>query len=323
MFNTALYRYFFVMICLPSILTGCFKSTPTLPNWVSNTPQDNFAYYTTGQGVNLYDAEVNARSALAAEISSTVSDLTKVYTVDDGKFQQQVFEQFTSVEVSKVSLSHASVVKQEISGGEYFVLLKMLKSDLAAQLKNELMTELRNVEVVVKKSSTESFEQWWTLRKILPSIKHIARNIALLKQIEAEAYSREASLVESYFEKFDKSYGARELEIKNQTENNNIYALISQQLQLENISLAKGSFWKSKDYIEVTTEYSKQKIGQEYYVDGVLWLRLKSSSGQVLSELSLKGRGVSYGGAKQSKEMAGQVLYGKLKNLDIITKLVE
>jgi len=162
-------------MCLLSLLTGCLKSTPTLPNWVSNKPQDNLAYYATGQGVNLYDAEMNARSALAADFSSTVSDLTKIYTVDDGKFQRQIFEQFTSVEVSKVSLSHASVIQQEVSDYQYFVLLKMLKSDLAVQLKNELKAEVRKAEVVVKQSSTESFEQWWKLRQVLPSIKHVAQ----------------------------------------------------------------------------------------------------------------------------------------------------
>jgi len=323
MHNTARYRHYFILVCLLSLLTGCFKSTPTLPDWVSNKPQDNLAYYATGQGVSLYDAEMNARSALAAELSSTVSDLTTVYSVDDGKFQQQIFEQFTSVEVSKVGLSHASVTQQEISGHKYFVLLKMLKRDLAAQLKNELKTEVRKADVVVKQSSTESFEQWWKLRQVLPSIKRIARNIALLEQIEGKAYSREARLVKFYFEKFDKSYRVRELQIKNQTKNNNIYELISKQLQLENIAIAGSSFWKSKDHIEVSSEYSQQKIGQEFYVDGVLWLRLKSSNGQVLSELSLNARGVSYTSAKQSKIMADQVLYNKLKKLEIITKLVD
>lgn len=323
MHNTARYRRYFILVCLISLLTGCLKSTPTLPDWVANKPQDNLAYYATGQGVSLYDAEINARSALAAELSSTVSDLTKVYTVDDGKFQQQIFEQFTSVEVSKVSLSQASVIQQEISGHQYFVLLKMLKRDLAVQLKNELRAEVRKADVVVKQSSTESFEQWWKLRQVLPSIKHIARNIALLEQIEGKVYSREARVVKTYFEKFDKSYRVRELQIKNQTKNNNIYELVSQQLRLENIAVAESAFWKSKDHIEVSFEYKQQKIGQEFYVDGVLWLRLKSSSGQVLSEFSLDGRGVSYSSAKQSKEMASQVLYNKLKKLKIITKLVD
>lgn len=323
MLNIAQYRRCFIVMCLSFLLSACFNSIPTLPNWVANTPQDNATYYATGQGVNLYDAEINARSALAAEISSTVSDLTKIYTVDDGKFQQQIFEQFTSVEVSKVSLSHANVVQQEVLEGEYFVLLKMLKSDLAKQLKNELIAEFRKVEIVVKKSSTESFEQWWKLRLVLPSIKHIARNIALLEQIESKSYTIEASLVTTYFEKFDKSYGLRALQIKNQTTNKNIYALISKQLQHENIAIEGASFWTNKDHIDVSTEYSHQKIGQEFYVDGVLWLRLKSSSNQVLSEFSLAGRGVSYNGIKQSKGLADQMLYGKLKNIDIITKLVE
>jgi hypothetical protein len=316
-------RHYFILVCFLSLLTGCFKSTPTLPDWVENKPQDNLAYFAIGQGVNLYDAEMNARSALAAELSSTVSDLTTVYSVDDGKFQQQIFEQFTSVEVSKVSLSHASVSQQQISGHQYFVLLKMLKGDLAVQLKNELKAEVRKVEVVVKQSSSESFEKWWKLRQVLPGIKRITHNIALLEQIEGKAYSREARLVKIYFEKFDNSYRVRALQIKNQTKNNNIYALVSQQLQLENIAIADASFWKSKDHVEISSEYSQQKIGQEFYVEGVLWLRLKSSGGQVLSEFSLEGRGVSYRSAKQSKEMADQVLYNKLKKLEIITKLVD
>ncbi len=323
MFNTARYRHHFILLCLVSLLTGCFKTAPTLPDWVSNKPQDHQSYYATGQGVNLYDAEMNARSALAADFSSTVSDLTKIYTVDDGKFQRQIFEQFTSVEVSKVSLTHASVIQQEVSDHQYFVLLRMIKSDLAVQLRHELKAEVRKAEVAVKQSSTESFEQWWKLRQVLPSIKHIARNIALLEQIEGESYTNEARLVTAYFEKFDKSYGLRALQIKNKTQNKNIKELISKQLQRENIAISEASFWQSQDYIEVSAEYAHQKIGQEFYVDGVLWLRLKSSSGQVLSEFSLNGRGVSYSGAKQSKEMASQVLYSKLKKIEIIMKLVD
>jgi len=311
------------LIGLMSLLSGCFNSTPTLPEWVSNKPQATHTYYAIGQGVNLYDAELNARASMAAELSSNVSDLTRVYSVDDGAFQQQIFEQFTTVDVSDINISHALVTQHEVSDSRYFVLLEMSTKDLASQLKNETLNEIRQVKVVVAGANPKTFERWWQLRQVLPSIKRITRNINLLERIEGKHYKAEAALVSAYFKQFDASYGARELEIKNLTKTEHIDALLSKQLQAENISLADSSLWKNLDYIEASTEYRNQRIGQENYVDAVLWLRLKSSSGQVLAEFSLNGRGVSYGSIKQSRAIADQVLYGKLKKAKIFERLLD
>lgn len=311
------------LIGLMSLLSGCFNSTPTLPEWVSNKPQAVHTYYAIGQGVNLYDAELNARASMAAELSSNVSDLTRVYSVDDGAFQQQIFEQFTTIEVSDINISHALVTQHEVSDSRYFVLLEMSTQDLASQLKSETLNEIRQVKVVVAGANAKTFERWWQLRQVLTSIKRITRNINLLERIEGKHYKTEAALVSAYFKQFDASYGARELGIKNLTKAERIHALLSQQLQAENITLVDSSFWKNLDYIEASTEYRNQRIGQENYVDAVLWLRLKSTSGQVLAEFSLNGRGVSYGSIKQSRAIADQVLYGKLRKAKIFERLLD
>lgn len=324
MFRSAQYKYhFFFLFCLSYLLLGCIKSNPTLPDWVSSLPQDKQAYYSVGQGVSLYDAEINARVSMAAEISSTVSDLTQIHIVDDGLFQRQIFEQFTSVEVSKINLSQASIVHYEMLENRFTVLLKMLKSDLAVQLKSELAAEIQKTKVVVENSTEVSFEQWWKLRQVLPNIKIINRNIALLERIEGKLYEPEAALIRTYFKKFNQSYGARELEIKNMTSSNKIYDLSSKQLLAENIVVAKPSYWRRLPYIEVSNEYTQQTIGQEYYVDATLWVRLKSSQGQVLSEFNLNGRGVTYSSVQQSKAIADWELYNKLEKIDIIAKLID
>ena len=311
------------LIGLMSLLSGCLYSTPTLPGWVSNKPQSAHTYYAIGQGVNLYDAELKARASMAAELSSNVSDLTRVYSVDDGKFQQQIFEQFTTVEVSDINISHALVTQHEVSDKHYFVLLEMSTKDLASQLKNETLNEIRKVKVVVAGANPKTFERWWQLRQVLPSVKRITRNITLLERLAVKHYKAEAALVSAYFKQFDASYGTRELAIKNLTKAERIHALLSKQLQEENIKLADSSFWTKPGYIEASTEYSNQRIGQENYVDAVLWLRLKSSTGQVLAEFSLDGRGVAYGSFKQSRAIADQVLYSKLKRSNIFKHLFD
>ena len=328
MFIVSRFWRFTFYLCFSCILSACIKSPSILPQWVSSKPQDEQAYYATGQGVGLYDAEVNARSAMAAELSATVSDTTRVYIVSDGKYQRQIFEQFTTVEVSKIKLSQARVFKQQASGNQYFVLLKMLKSDLAAQLKQEMKHDVRVVDLVLKQGSAPSFEQWWKLRQILPEIKRITRNIALLERIERitmahASYRREATLVASYFEQFDNSYDNRELEIKNKTNIKGIDNLLSKQLQSENITLKSSRFWNKQSHIESSTEYTYQKIGQEFYVDAILWLRLKSSGGQVLSAFSIDGRGVSYSSRKQGQVMANKMLFRSLKSIDVIARLIE
>jgi hypothetical protein len=328
MFIVSRFWRFTFFLCLSCQLSGCIKPSSTLPQWVSSKPQDEQAYYATGQGVDLYDAEVNARSAMAAELSATVSDTTRVYMVSDGKYQRQIFEQFTTVEVSKIKLSQARVSRQQGVGNQYFVLLKMLKSDLAAQLKQDIKRDVRAVSLIVKHSSATSFEQWWKLRQVLPKIKRITRNMNLLEKIEriptkGRRYSREAILVKTYFEQFDESYNDRELEIKNSTNIKSIYDLLSKQLQGENITLGTSRFWNKLAHIDVSTDYTYQKIGQEFYVDAILWLRLKSSSGQVLSAFSIEGHGVSYSSRKQSQAMADQTLFRTLKSIDVIASLIE
>ncbi len=311
-----------IVLSLSCVLTACFH-TPTLPKWVTHKVQSDDVYYAVGQGVNLHDAEMNARASLAAELSSTVSDLTKIYSFSDGKFQQQIYEQYTSVEVSEIKLSNARITRQEDGGNRYFVQLELSKENLATQLESELSLLSRSVALAIRANEAETFEQWWKLRSALPEVKGLARNLNLLKQINTQPYTRESALVTRYFNKLDTSYGLRELDIENLSKTKNLEALVNKALQDENISLAESSFWSKKDYIELSREYSRQQIGQEYYVDGTLWLRLKSAKGQLLSEFSLKARGVSYSGPRQSKAIADQKLYDKLNNTSIFDSLLE
>lgn len=304
-------------------LSACFSASPTLPEWVSQKPLSSDFYYAVGQGVNLYDAEVNARASLAAELSSTVNDLTKIYSSVDGKFQQHIYEQFTSVEVSKVNISNARITKQQDNGKGYYVLLELDKRDLAKQLKSELPQLNRLVELVLKDNRSKSFEHWWKLRRVLSDVKRLTRNIQLLEKIEVKTYLKEARLSSRYFSLLDKSYGERRLEIKDLSDTDSIKELVSKALQTESISQASSLLWSTNDFIEISKEYRRQKIGQEYYVDATLWLRLKTATGQLLSEYNLEERGVSYSSSSKSQSVADQRLYAALTKTDIFDSLLK
>lgn len=323
MYLTPSYWRILIVIALSFMLSACFKSAPTLPDWAKNIPNTHSSYYAVGQGVSLYDAEVNARASLAAEFSSTVSDMTRVHIVDDGDFKQQTIEQYTSVEVSKVNISNARVAKQDVSDGQYFVLLELSVADLSSQLKSELKREVREISLALKAQKTKSFEGWWRLRSVLSNAKRLARNIRLLNGLDGKPYTQEAHLLSSYFKRFDEGFEYRRLEIRNLSGLKKLTDLVSESMQKEGIVLLEHSRWRSQDKIEISIDYSTQRIGQEYHVDAELWLRLKSASGQALSQFSIKDRGVTYSGNKQSKEVASHQLYKKLKNIDIFERLLD
>lgn len=320
-----------VLVCLLYVsfsLSGCVTA-PSLPQWVSNGPDDSLTYYAVGEGVSLYDAEMNARSTMAASLNSTVSDYVQIYIASDGRYNREIYQQTTTVEVSNISLSQAHVTQQKKLGNRYFVLLAMLKSDLAIQLRNEIKTDARKVELALKNNPAESFLQWWKLRQNLSAAKRIARNISLLNQIKKKTYPSEDKLVEAYFTKLDISYGTRALAIKNKTNTATVYDMVSNKLEHHQIAVEKNlswlnpiGLWTNPSYVEIRPEYQYQRIGQEYYVNGILSVSLKSSRDHVLSTFNLRAQGASYSGRKQALQIVNDDMFSQLDNINLMGHFV-
>ncbi len=317
--NPVHYLLAIVLLCL----IGCTQFQAKLPAWGKQLPSDEKAFYAFGQGVDVFNAEDNARISLASQFGALVNDSTSIYVYSDGQFSQSVIEVISSVDVLDIKLTHAKVIKQTHLGNHYFVLLELPKHALAEQLKADVSQNRRDIQRVLSaRSNDKDFGYWWTLRQVLPIVKTLERNSALLSSIERSPRIQDSQLITAYYKTFNRHTASRKLSIINRTKSKTAIDVVSKQLNKENISITDSNFFRRSDYVELSSHYSRQKIGQEFYMKGTLSVKLRLSSGQVLSTFDLSSQNISLNGYSAAKQRVINELLSQLDTIDIVSCLV-
>ena len=210
---------FFYSIILLSI-AGCSFLSETKPQWINQLPRDNHSFYAIGQGVDIFNAEENARVSLASQFGATVNDQTSIYTLSDHQFSQTLVEIITSVDIVDIKLTQAKTIRQAQYNNSHYVLMALEKSSFKTQLEQDIKQQVSTLQSTVNQQNEEGFGRWWTLRQILPTAKSLEHNALLLNSIYPQKSKNVEDTLNAFYLLFNQKTLARKLIINNKTDIN-------------------------------------------------------------------------------------------------------
>ncbi len=335
---THIVRILFYFIAI-QFLSGCIANPvkhTALPNWVQAPPQSDQAFFATGSGISLFEAEKNARLSLASQIKVNVSDRLETRTILDGAFHREYFDQQTSVNVSDISLSQARVVKQVKLGLSWYALVKVERQALISQQQRQLKQSIRAVQALMgqqdasflhrlgrllrlREQNAPSFGRWWQLRQQLVEAENALDQLAFLQGLGVPAKLESKKILALYFNELHANEAVLSVSITDKSGIKGLKAALDRQLSRSRIKLSHGA--RSKAEIKLSTRNETQKIGRDYYVTTTLAIQLRND-GQVLAETRLDAETVGLGSSANAAHKNKQKLLSKANQLNIIDQLI-
>ncbi len=317
---------FFYSIILLSI-AGCSFLSETKPQWINQLPRDNHSFYAIGQGVDIFNAEENARVSLASQFGATVNDQTSIYTLSDHQFSQTLVEIITSVDIVDIKLTQAKTIRQAQYNNSHYVLMALEKSSFKTQLEQDIKQQVSTLQSTVNQQNEEGFGRWWTLRQILPTAKSLEHNALLLNSIYPQKSKNVEDTLNAFYLLFNQKTLARKLIINNKTDINALTDEAEKQLHREKIAIDQHHFHRlpffKSDQITINDHYTKEKIGQDFFVTGVLDIKLTLTSGQTLSHFQITDQSVSLSGFSDSTGLVKKRLIERFSKTNIISCFIE
>ena len=99
------------------------------------------------------------------------------------------------------------------------------------------------------------------------------------------------------------------------------------QLHREKIAIDQHHFHRlpffKSDQITINDHYTKEKIGQDFFVTGVLDIKLTLTSGQTLSHFQITDQSVSLSGFSDSTGLVKKRLIERFSKTNIISCFIE
>lgn len=311
------------LFVLPVALVGCAGSAPpraNAPDWYMQPPAETGAFYAAGEGTTSREATRNARASLAAQLRVHVTSELRSLQLQDGEFHRLYFEERTEQRVAELAMLGARVVRQEQRGTSHFALMTIDEQSIVRQQSQEMEHDARRLRALVKNADGGTFDAWWKLARAGGAARRLAGNLTLLAMLGEGDHQVERALLERYREAALRSERAKRLQLVDRTRIAGLRELLSQQLEREGIQVVRGGLGAS---LEATAEYRSERIADELYVDAVLWVRLRSARGGILSQFPLRAQVVSLGGLSEGRRRAREALFRRLEETSVFERLIE
>ncbi len=312
------------LLWLPVSIVGCAGIAPSsrepAPAWYLEPPHEAGALYATGEGTTQREAEKNARVGLAAQIRARVSSEMKLLQLHDENFHRLYTEQESAQHVDDLTISGSRVVHNDRRGTSHYALVVIDRDSVVTQQSEELAEDAHALRSVLEAANGERFDTWWRLARARGTARRLAGNLTLFAMLGVEEHEAERALLARYREAARHSAGDRRIQLLDRTRITGLREVLRQQLEHEGIRVVQGGRETS---LVATTEYRSEWISGELYVDAVLWLRLRSAAGAILSQLRLRDQVVSLGGPSEGRQRAREALFRRLEETNVLGRLIE
>jgi len=311
------------IVAIILFLTACQTiNQQPLPSWISNPKISNNAFYATGEGVSLKEAQANAKQELAAQLLSHVSSELNVLTIQKGDFNREYVEKRTQAYFNKVALPAVEIHKQERVGNQYYAQAVLDKSKLKSYLNDSLDQQLSQAKRLLNEANAQpnAFDRWWFMHQHQTEIDHFSDQSLIFNSLFSPKKQENREITKSFFSLQSNARESLALSIKDKSSIKGLKAEAEKQLTKHKVSAKSFGFSKTPTLVFKTSS-EIDKLQGEYYCRSKLIITLTSQRGQVLATHSLSERGVSVSSSSKAKQSSYKKLLKQLKKTDILETL--
>jgi hypothetical protein len=292
-----------------------------MPDWILNPPKDSAAfYYGVGSGDSRDAARLSALADIAAKLRTELAVETQVQQrLDDQGFKES-YQQSIAANIDVTRFSRFSVEQSHGQEGRYWLLVKIARDDLLADLQDQLYQARQQLD-----DATERYRAYSMLRRfsaggaILTQIDQIQ---SLLSTLRAVATDRD---VETYG-------GLQSLRAEVLANNDRLLVTVKADSEVSDLSrqlmkllveqrVAVSNQGQGNAVIELSAEVERFSVYDEKQVQLKLTVVSYDSRGRIIASNHYVQAGYSRSSYKMAIFQANQKLSRRFQELGVFAAL--
>jgi len=313
-------------------MTAQFASfAADIPNWYLHLQaNDDLTLYGAGEGATQDEAKhvalKNISESISVAIDSKVEKNERINRTIDGTSYSKTVKNKISAETKKINFRNYNIIRSEIVGGKFFILIAVDKDAFIKEQKTDLSDLLKDADSVFQLALSKSiFEKWEDLKSINANREKVLAQVAIISSLD-DTFDRTASVekVNHFQNAFRQLRDDISVYLSLDTESAFLGPVIANYLTDAGIKLAARQDRNDKNLatLSLSSNVKRLKIYNNYIANVRTDLMIYSNNGSLISNKTVEAKGVSAIDFESAVKAAGNKI-GEIIIKEGISKIIE